>query len=407
MVTRITLLLLAFAAAVHTSGQIRPAENTADFELGTGLNFMFNDSTYQFRMSGMVQPYFGAEWVQGESPDYFLNPKRAYLNFYGKAAKEKISFFFQLDFSDLNSLLDAWVAFHPADGLNITLGQKQTIANNREMMMMEDRLVFADRSLLSTAYSRTGREFGLYVDYALEIDNVVLVPQAAVTSGDGRNSFGQNSRDVDFGGVKYAGRLDVYPMGMFAPGNNGQVADLAHEEQPKAVIGGAASYNVGATDAVGEGHGNFFLFDRDGNRSLADYRQLYADVLIKYRGFSFLGEYVVATAAGLDEVFPTEDGINPLFPTEIARYLALGTGFNMQAGYVTRSGYGLDGRVFAISPEFNRNPESLIGQQTGWSLGFSKYFKGQAAKVSLAYTALDRPEGGTTGLGELLFQVIF
>lgn len=407
MVTRITLLLLAFAAAVHASGQIRPAENTADFELGTGMNFMFNDSTYQFRMSGMVQPYFGAEWVQGESPDYILNPKRAYLNFYGKAAKEKVSFFFQLDFSDVNPLLDAWVAFHPLDGLNITLGQKQTIANNREMMMMEDHLTFADRSLLSSAHSRTGREFGLYVDYSLAFGEVVLVPQAAVTSGDGRNSFGQNSRDVDFGGVKYAGRLDVYPMGMFAPGNNGQVADLVHETRPKLVIGGAASLNNGASDGVGEGHGNFMLFDANGNRSFPNYRQLYADWLVKYKGMSFLFEYVVSTASGVDGLFQSEDGINPLIPTEISEFLALGTGYNLQAGYVTKSGYGIDGRYFGITPEFDQNPASAIGANTGWSLGLSKYFKGQAAKVSLAYTSFENPSGTSVGLGEVLFQVIF
>lgn len=407
MVTRYIFLTMALIAAISASGQITPAQSAADFELGSGLNFMFNDSAYQFRMGGMVQPYIGVEQVQGESSDYFLNPRRAYMNFYGNAVEEKVSFFFQLDFSDLDALLDAWVAFHPVKGLNITVGQKQTIANNREMMMMEDHLTFAGRSLLSTAYSRTGREFGIFVDHTLAFDNFVLVPQAAITSGDGRNSFGVNSRDLDYGGVKYAGRLDVYPLGMFAPGNNGQVADLAHEDRIKMVIGGAASYNVGATDEVGEGHGNFFLFNEDGNRSLADYRQLYADVLVKYKGFSFLAEHVVSTVTGVDGLFPSEDGINPLIPNEISRFMALGTGYNVQAGYVTRSGYGLDARYFGTTPEFGRNSDSVIEQNTGWSIGFSRYLKGQSAKVSLAYTSFDNLNGSPTGLGEVLFQVIF
>ena len=407
MLTRYIFLTMALVVAAAASGQIKPAQNSAEFELGSGLNFMFNDSAYYFRIGGMVQPYVGYEQVSGSDADYFLNPKRTYLNFYGNAAKEKVSFFFQLDFSDTNPLLDAWVAFHPVEGLNIALGQKQTIANNREMLMMEDRLTFADRSMLSTAYSRSGREFGLFVDHTFAFDEVLVVPQVAVTSGDGRNSFGANSADVDFGGVKYAGRLDVYPMGMFSPGNNGQVADLAHEDRIKAVIGGAASYNTGATDAVGEGHGDFFLFNEDGARSLADYRQLYADVLIKYNGFSFLGEYVVATATEVDGLFASEDGINPLVPTQIGQFLALGTGYNLQAGYVTRSGYGLDGRIFGVSPEFDQNTESLIRQNSGWSMGFSRYFKGQAAKISLAYSSFDDPSGSSVGLGEVLFQVIF
>ncbi len=407
MVTRYIILSMALVVAISASGQIRPSQSTADFELGTGLNFMFNDSAYQFRIGGMVQPYLGFEQIEGESTDYFLNPKRSYLNFYGNAAKEKVSFFFQLDFSDLNPLLDAWVAFHPVKHLNIKIGQKQTIANNREMLFMEDHLTFADRSLMSTTFSRTGREFGLFIDYTYHWNEVAVVPSIALTSGDGRNSFGADSRDVDYGGNKYAARVDVYPLGLFKPSNMGQVADLAHEETPKLVVGGAASVNRGASDAVGEGHGSFFLFETNGRLAFPDYRQLYADILVKYQGFSLLGEYVVATANNLNGIYKTSDGINPLIPTEISQFLALGTGYNLQAGYASRTGYGFDARFFGVAPEFATNEESLISDRTGWSLGFSRYFKGQAAKVGLAYTAFNSPSGPSLGMGEVLFQVIF
>ena len=40
-----------------------------------------------------------------------------------------------------------------------------------------------------------------------------IKPIMAITSGDGINSFGENSLDSDQGGFKYGGRLNIYPMG--------------------------------------------------------------------------------------------------------------------------------------------------------------------------------------------------
>ena len=126
-----------------------------------------------------------------------------------------------------------------------------------------------------------------------------IVPQVAITSGDGRNSFGTDSRDVDLGGLKYGARLDIYPLGFFSEGNDKSTADLAHEESPKLVLGVAASYNDGASHSAGEGHGDFFLYNADGRVQLPDYRQVYGDILVKYKGISVLGEYLIATATSL------------------------------------------------------------------------------------------------------------
>jgi hypothetical protein len=400
-------LFMALLLSASLAAQLKPTQSTANFELGSGLNFAFNDSTYLFKLSGMLQPYIAFDKAEGSKADYYLYAKRAYFNFGGNAVRERVSFFFQLDFSSPAPLLDAWVGFHPIKRLNIYAGQKQTIANNREMLLMEDHLQFADRSLLSTSYSRTGREFGVFADYTIRAGNVAIVPQIAVTNGDGRNSFGADSRDVDFGGFKYAARLDVYPFGEFSRGNQNQIVDLAHEQRFKMVLGGAASYNDGASEAVGEGHGVFTLYSADGSAFLPDYRQVFGDVLMKYKGFSLLGEYGVATATNLEGAFRAETGNDQLLPTEISEYLALGTGYNVQAGYVTLSGYGLDARLFGTMPEFAQNAASVIQENNGWSVGFSKYFKGQAAKIQVALTSLANPTGMPVQRGEILFQVIF
>lgn len=399
-----TIIILFLSASTLAVAQIKPKKNYVSFELGSGINFVLNDSTYLFKLSGMVQPFIGFEKLPETDADYYFNARRTYFNIGGVAVREKVDFFLQLDYSRPDPLLDAWVGYHPFKGTSIVFGQKQNIANNREMLIMENQLTFPDRSLLSREYSRSGREFGLFVEQKFG-EKFGIVPQLSVTSGDGRNSFGTDSRDLDVGGFKWSGRVDIYPLGYFTPGNEGMIADLYHEEKLKFVIGGAASYNDGASQSVGEGHGEFGLFDSNGDPRQPDYRQVYGDLLIKFKGFSLLGEYNVSTATELDGTFKEENG-DALLPTEISEYLALGTGYNVQLGYVTNTGYALDMRYSGIMPEFE-NENSIIKERDGWTVGFAKYFKGNDLKVQAAFSNYNQANGTTLTVGELLFQVIF
>lgn len=389
--------------------QNAPKKSQANFELGSGLTFNFNDSSYIFKLGGMVQPYIGIEQASPNKTDYFLNSKRSYFNFQGYASDEKVGFFIQLDYSLTTPLLDAWVGYYPFSGLSIVAGQKQNITNNREMLFMEDQLQFANRSLLSNSFSRSGREMGIFIDYKIG-KSIGIVPQISITSGDGRNSFGIDSRDADLGGFKYAGRLDVYPLGFFSDGNEKLVADVMHEQTPKFVVGAAASYNDGASNAVGEGHGDIILYNQIGSAQYPDYRQLNGDILLKYQGFSVLGEYKISTATKLEGSYKDEFANELLLPTEIADFLSLGSGFNVQLGYVTTSGYALDFRFSEISAEFINRITSVIQDQTQWTVGATKYFKGNNLKINASFSALNSPGNLTTPdlyLGEVLFQVRF
>jgi hypothetical protein len=401
------ILLAILASATMATAQIKPTESKAKFEMGSGLVFSFNDNAYLFRIGGMVQPYIGIETQEDRDTDYFLNSRRSYFNIGGEMKEERLSFFVQLDFSLSDPLLDAWIGFHPVKNLNLYLGQKQSIANNREMQIMETHLQYPGRSLMSTSFSETGRELGLFVDYHIGKNNFKLVPQIAVTSGDGRNSFGSDSRDIDQGGFKYAARLDVYPLGDFSPGNDKSIADMAHENSLKLVLGAAASFNDGASESRGEGHSMFALYDLNGSVMQPDYRQLYGDILLKYKGFSLLGEYVIATATNLEGSFRNQTASTELLPTEISEYLSLGSGYNLQAGYISHYGFGIDARYFGLMPEFDLNANSTIKEQDGWSVGVSKYFIGHAAKVQFAYTSLNRADLPSSSFAEILFQVIF
>lgn len=415
----IRLLILTLCIGIATSAKAQDEveeeeagsetetqRNQANYSLGNGLNFSFNEGDYQFNVTGFLQPGFLNERVNGLEDVNQFNSKRTFLQFDGAALKEKVSFFIQLDFSLSNPLLDAWMAYHPIEEVKISFGQKQTFVNNREMMYREDRLQFTNRSFLSQNLSETGREFGVFVESKFQLGETIgIAPMAALTSGDGRNSFGEDSRDSDIGGIKIGGRVDLYPLGFFKEGNELTSADLEREDRLKFVVGLAASQNNGASGSTGEGHGDFFLFDDNGNNSLPDYRQLYADILFKYSGFSFLAEYANTSATDIDLVFLDEGATQILAPGQISEFLALGDSYNFQLGYVTSNGYSFDVRYNTATPEFDNYIGSILNDANATTFGFTKYFNKNSLKLQASYTILNPAIGENINQLELLFQI--
>jgi hypothetical protein len=380
--------------------------NEADFELGNGLNFNFDNNNYQFKISGFIQPSYTYLKADGEEVENELNSRRSYFSLSGKALKEKVSFLIQTDFSDSDILLDAWLAYHPTENITVTVGQKRVDYNNVEMRFNEDKFQLTRRSALSTALSNSGREFGIFVDANYNLGGFGIQPFAGVSSGDGRNSFGDDSRDTDAGGLKYGGRLNLYPLGFFSEGNEVHTADLLHEDQFKFVIGVAGSYNDGASNAVGEGHNDFAIYDENGDIQLPDYRQVYADLLMKYKGFSFLTEYANATAGGLEQTFVNAAGTTTLRPQQISSYLSLGDALNVQTGYVTKSGYAVDLRYTTLTPEFENFTDSVLNDTKVYTLGLSKYIKGNDLKIQTSFSSIEQ-NGQESFQAELLLQVVF
>ncbi|MCY1492282.1 hypothetical protein D3C87_46050 [compost metagenome] len=400
------IAMLLLSCSIATAQESKDSIPPVDFKLGDGLNFNFNEGYYKFKISGFIQGFYGYEKTQGLESENEMNAKRTYLSISGSLANDKISFLLQNDFSRGESLLDAWVAYSPISNLKLSFGQKQTFTNNREMTFYEDKLQFTDRGIFSSAFSNTGREFGLFAESEFAISNVIIRPKIAITSGDGLNSFGSDSRDVDNGGLKYGGRLDILLLGKFKDGNDGYIADLMHEDKLKILAGAAFSYNNGASNEVGEGHGDFLFYNYKNEEQYPDYRKYYADILLKYKGFSLLGEYVDASALALEGSFLNEAATLPLYATQISQYLVLGNGYNIQGGYVTKSGYALDLRYEKLNPEYKENSLSLLSEQEAYTIGLTKYFKGNNLKIQSAFSTLQAATGNTFS-AQLLVQVVF
>ena len=93
---------------------------------------------------------------------------------------------------------------------------------------------------------------------------------------------------------------------------------------------------------VGDGHGDFILFNSSGAEEYPDYSQLFIDLNLKYKGFSFVFEYADAFASGLNNIYSDPNGFNILQPEQISEYLVLGESQGLQFGYFTKGGYSFD-----------------------------------------------------------------
>lgn len=371
MKTTIIACIALFSASTLMAQENK---NTARFELGNGLDISLNNGEHRFNVGGFIQSNGGyRNEKDGESESYF-GIQNAFFTLKGDVLYNKFSFMLDVNFADSNPLMDTWMAYHLQKYRTVTVGQKQTFTNNREMLFHEKNLTMPMRSIMSEYFSNTGRELGIFLQSNLNAGGVIFRPMVAITTGDGRNSFGSSSIDVDLGGLKYGGRLDVLPLGEFSKGNEQVGVDFARETKPKLAVGVAWSYNDGASNAVGEGHGDFSFFDVDGKEKYPSLRKLSADLLFKWQGFTFMGEYINSTATSLTGSFTNGTGDIPLLPEEIANYLSLGNGYNFQAGYFFKKGWGIDARFSKVKPEFKETDLSIFRETNEFGVAFTKYF---------------------------------
>ena len=398
--------------------------NSYKYQLGSGLEFNFDDSTHIFKIGGMAQSRFLNTSLNDslyESLNYF-GIKRSYFNLSGSLNNGQFSFLIQTNFSESFPLLDAWIGYHPNKNLSIFFGQKMSPFNNLSMQIMEYDLQFASRNYLSQNFTELGREFGLFLEGKFSLGNIGLKPSLAVTSGDGTNSFGENSIDNDQGGFKYGGRMNIYPLGFFKTNNELVGHDVLEEKNVKVLIGGASSLNFGSSHKVGEGHyiieetqygifvpdGTFMFYDSLGERRLPNYLKNYIDILVKYRGLNLLFEYVNTAAYNLQGSSLNSAGSSLLEPTQISQYLVLGNAFNIQGGYLFNSDWSLDLKYGRSYYEFEES-YSLLQNYDSMGAGITKYFSNRAIKTQLMANYINFPNN--TPMNRLniecLLQVIF
>ena len=392
--------------------------NDYTYNLGSGIEFNFDDSTHLFQIGGMSQPRYLNTRVNDStlSPGNYFGIKRSYFSLNGSLNKGMFSFLIQTNFSDSYPLLDAWAGYHPNKNISVYFGQRMSPFNNLSMQIMEYNLQFASRNYLSQNFTESGREFGVFIEGIFSLGNIGLKPILAISSGDGKNSFGVLSNDTDQGGLKYGGRLNIYPFGFFRENNEFIGHDIYKEKSHKLMIGFSSSLNQGSSHSVGEGHyfqelppnGTFMFFDTNGNLKLPNYLKNYVDILYKYKGFNILFEYVNTAAYNLKGTSLNSAGSLLLLPTQISQYLILGNAFNIQGGYLFKSDWSLDFKYGRSYYEFEET-YSILQNYDSMGAGITKYFSNRAVKTQLMASYVNFPvlESQNSLAIECLFQIKF
>ena len=412
IITTIILLSISYVFSKESE------RNNASFSLGDGISFSFNEGDYEFNIYGFIKPtyIYNDEKIytaDGEYSNVFrqFKSQNSNLFFTGFAKDEKLSFTIQMDYSSSNPLVEAFIGYHFNEKTTLYFGQMQVNHNNLEMTYNEDRLRFTNRGILSQTYTENGEEFGLFFETSFG-KSIIFKPTLAITSGDGKNSFGDDSRDSDKGGVKFGSRINIFPFGDFSIGNRLSTVDLMHEERPKVQIGFAYSKNMGASNKVGDGHGDFILYDDSGDELFPDYSQLFLDLNLKYRGFSLVLEYADAFASGLDQIYTDPNAFNLLIPQQISEYLVVGDSQGLQFGYFTKNGISIDLIYENLNPEFDSYGSSILRKSSNMGVGISKYLAGnnlkiQASLFKTGYENLNNLNDDEFMSGSFLVQIAF
>lgn len=404
-----------------------------EYEPAEGLQIVGNGYTLNLR--GYIQA--GAQVNVFDTDSAFYTPtrfrmRRLRLRMGGELLDGKFEYRLNADLSrstevaDESSgyLLDAWIAYNITKRWSLTLGQRTTSTDSRSLRMGSHTLQFTERSRLISAFA-TIREFGLFLDGSLRLKNGhYLRPSLALTSGDGLTR-------TNFGGLKYGGRIDYLPFGLFNTFGQFRQADLARELTPKLVVGAYYSYNVGVSSRRGRSGGTILYLDEQGNHALPDYIKYGVDAMFKYRGVSVSAEWVMATAkvptniaqrVRNDGTVSSDFDVNGVQDVEnyVKARMMVGSGFNLQAGYIFPSGWSIDGRYTQLNAEEHSflNNTLFYDRPKYYTVGIGKFFdRNYSFRIQADYTWIATNPGardiygnaftGDQGLGAILITYAF
>lgn len=392
------------------------------YTLGEGLKFAGKDLS-ELTIGGYMQPSLEIKYNSSDSlgtSDTYnrFRMRRLRLRIGGDLPKYKVEYRLQVDFSgtpeigDENNGLffDAWVAYNPSSKFQIKFGQSISPTENLELLMGSNTLQLPERSRLTSAFGVV-RDFGIFTSTEIKVRrNFFIRPAIALTNGDGPNVFKN-----DKGGFKIGGRIDFLPFGKFTNFGQFRQADVVRELTPKLLIGFIYSKNYGVSSRRGESNTIIYLNDSL-EEALPNFTKFGVDFLFKYKGFSMLGEFIQTSATVPNEISVRvrNDGttsntflVNGV--QDIQNYvksrMMLGSGFNIQAGYIFKNRISVDARYTTLRADINSflNNGTYYNRPNYYTLGISKYLsKGYGFKIQASATYVEVSSGSLDIFGKPL-----
>ena len=386
------------------------SQSTLDsYSFGEGISFTADNGS-KIKLSGYAQPHVEIKNyidLEENSSSTRFRLRRLRLRFDGQASNPKFAYRFQVDLSGSSEtgeatgdfLLDAYVSYDITNRIKVIFGQRSTYTDNRELFMNSSSLQLVERSRLTSAFSSI-REFGLFLsgNFRLNGKGAYLRPYFVLTNGDGINNF-----DKDLGGLKIGGRIDFLPFGLFTNKGQFRQIDVMRELTPKFVIGVNYSHNSGMTSRRGRDSGSILYLDEFGQQSLPDYTKYGIDFLFKYNGFSALGEYVKSSStvpANIIERVRNDGSTSSSFLVngvqDVESYvngrMMLGEAYNIQMGYLFKSGITIDSRYTHLKADDNSflNNATFYNRPNYYTLGIGKLLgRNYGAKIQGSITLVD------------------
>jgi hypothetical protein len=377
----LSLLFLSITSIGQEKQEIKKDKKWA-YEFGKGFKLYSKDSSSHVRFGLRFQSLMVNSWSikndnigdVGQHEANFLI-RRARLKFNGHTLKKRVHFKFEMGMSNRdisggdagefkktsNLILDAVVKFNVVENLWIWVGQTK-VPGNRERVISSANLQMVDRSMLNSKFS-LDRDFGIQLRHKVKIGKTFIMKEYfSFGQGEGRNI---TSGNLSRGGFSYTGKLEFYPFGEFKSKGDYKGGDLKREQKPKLAVAVAFNYN---DNAVRErGVLGSFVTDGAGDYVSKDMTTWFADLMFKYKGFSFMAEYAKRSAG---DAYAYDSGNN------VVGTYYLGQSLNLQTGYLFKSNWELSARTTFLQPDVK-----VSGSENEYALGVSRYIFGHQLKV--------------------------
>ena len=361
------------------------AQNTNAPKFGKGLfNLIGKDSTWSMKVGLRFQTLATSNWdaKNGVSnPGSSMMIRRSRLKFDGFAYSPKLKYKVELGLSNRDQsgasqytsnapryILDAVLKWNFSGNFVLWLGQTK-LPGNRERVISSANLQQVDRSLLNKRFT-IDRDMGIQMRHHFYLSETFLVKEIfSLAQGEGRNISTGN-----LGGHQYTTRLELFPFGDFASKGDYKGSDLKFEQNPKLSLGFAYDFNNNASKTRSN-QGSYMT--NDVGFFSTNISTLFIDAMFKYKGFSLMAEYADRDAK--DPFAKNSDG------TLTNDIVQVGSGLNLQSGYLLSKTVEVSGRYTNISMDKNITGK---GAENQYTLGLSKYISGHSLKVQtdLSYT---------------------
>jgi hypothetical protein len=339
-------------------------------------------------------------WPEGEKNEANFLVRRSRLKFDGYAFSPKLEYKIELGLSNRDMsgtsqftsqaprfIMDAVIKWNFYENFELWVGQTK-LPGNRERVISSGNLQMVDRSLLNSRFN-IDRDMGIQLRHKIKLSDKFLVKESfAFSQGEGRNVTTGN-----LGGHQYTSRLELYPFGDFASEGDYSGGDLKREKTPKLAIGTTYDFNNNAVRNRSN-MGSYMVNDVGFYET--NISTLFVDAMFKYNGFSLMAEYADRDAK--DPYAKNSDG------TLTGDEVQVGSGLNLQAGYLFKSNWEVSGRFTNIELDKTVTGKDAENQYT---LGVSKYLVGHKLKVQTDISHLEIANGSNELMYRLQFDIHF